>query len=226
MSKLDLIKIYKITFPNGKLYVGQTAGYFSVRKSQHIHQSIKPKQLVHKAIKKYGKEQLLWEIIDTAQTQVEADLKETQYIKELKSLRSENGYNSTLGGDGFRGKHTKQSKFKMSIKNKDIDNSWALNKYYIENPEQRSLIQKNRLEDLNNLELARISMKNAKIKGLALGKVVGKAKIPVILVKDLAILEFDSVTEAAKWLNVTPSAITLCLQGKNKTVKKHKVYTF
>lgn len=227
MSKLDGIKIYKITFPNGKVYIGQTSGYFSVRKSQHINAAITPKQVVHKAIKKYGKDNLIWEILEIVNSSKEADEKEMYYIKLFNSLRGENGYNSTLGGDGHRIHHSQETKNKISKTKKEsgINNIHVLNKYYKNNPEQRSLIQIERLKDSENLKKAQKSMQHAVCIGRQLGKIIGKEKKPVILIKDLAILEFDSISQAAKYLNVSISSISLCLSGKLKTVKNHRIYS-
>lgn len=46
-----------------------------------------------RAIRKYGKENFVWEIIDTAQTQQELTLKEQKWIRFYDSLKE--GYNET-----------------------------------------------------------------------------------------------------------------------------------
>ena len=100
--------IYKATFPNGKVYIGQTTKDLEMRKKRHYAQmksSIKDKKddsVLMRAFKKYGFEKVKWEIIDTAFTKEELNQKEIYWINFYKSyikFENSNGYNSTLGGD-------------------------------------------------------------------------------------------------------------------------------
>lgn len=93
--------IYKATnLINNKTYIGQTVLDLKTRRRQHEN-SYKYKNCYafSKAIKKYGKENFKWEIIDTATTIEELNKKESYYIELYKSLTSQNGYNLKGGGD-------------------------------------------------------------------------------------------------------------------------------
>jgi len=85
--------IYLFTFSNGKHYVGRTNNF----KSRMIkHQSRANKKARHElywAINKYGWDNIIKEIIDTASTLEEAVAKEYEYIVKYDSVR--NGYNMT-----------------------------------------------------------------------------------------------------------------------------------
>jgi group I intron endonuclease len=88
--------IYKLTFPNGKLYIGCTK-YYEQRMSEHKRaKSIQPK--LSRAIKKYGWENVKSEIIFNCKTYEEMLQKETEFIKFYNSVTE--GYNCTSGGEG------------------------------------------------------------------------------------------------------------------------------
>lgn len=101
--------IYKCTcLVNGKVYIGQTIQDYNERWRCHIKDSFDEKSPgynyhFHKAIRKYGKENFKWEIIETISckdiTTLQSDLNtlEIKYIKQFNSFNS--GYNSTKGGD-------------------------------------------------------------------------------------------------------------------------------
>jgi len=95
--------IYKATFPNGKCYVGQTITGLEHRKKQHIYCLDRENTAFHNAIKKYGAESVVWEVIDTAENIEDLDAKEVAWIAFHKSYAhatESNGYNLTLGGGG------------------------------------------------------------------------------------------------------------------------------
>jgi len=83
--------IYKITYPNGKIYVGQdvtgSVGYFGSPNSKLIEQDFTRKQLRDFTIRK----QIIWES-ETA-TNAEVNQKEFEFIKKLKSNDPAIGYN-------------------------------------------------------------------------------------------------------------------------------------
>jgi hypothetical protein len=74
----------------------------------------------YNAINKYGWENIIWEIIDTAKSQEELDCKEIYWIDYYNTyIGNKNGYNMTIGGGGASG-HTvsKETKIKLSKMNK------------------------------------------------------------------------------------------------------------
>ena len=60
--------IYKATNKhNGKCYIGQTVFTLSERRSQHLREAQSGKGFrFHAAIRKYGEDAFLWEVIDEA----------------------------------------------------------------------------------------------------------------------------------------------------------------
>ena len=89
-SKIDGI-IYKITNNiNGKTYIGLSKTNDDRRWREHISDSKFP---IDKAIKKYGKENFTYEVIDTATTCYELAAKEREWIEQVKP-----DYNIRPGG--------------------------------------------------------------------------------------------------------------------------------
>lgn len=103
--------IYKLTSPSGKVYIGRTND-FDHRMAVHKHDSTKNKKRpIYKAIRSYGWDNFIKEIIDTAVTEEESIRKEYGYILVYNSVKE--GYNATYeteeGGDVWEGKrNTKQ----------------------------------------------------------------------------------------------------------------------
>lgn len=114
--------IYKATnLINNKTYIGQTVLDLNTRRRQHENSyKYKSCYAFSRAIKKYGKENFKWEVIDTATTVEELNEKESYYIEFYKSLTSQNGYNLKGGGDNsFLTEEVKQkiSKAQLGEKN-------------------------------------------------------------------------------------------------------------
>ena len=102
--------IYKITnIQNNKVYIGQTIRSVQDRFNRHISDALHDIINTHfaRAIKKYGKENFLIEIIDTAQSQNELNEKEKYWIQYYNSVKE--GYNETdalskCGGNTYQSK--------------------------------------------------------------------------------------------------------------------------
>lgn len=90
--------IYKFTFPSHKCYIGRTGDFFE-RMSSHKYDAKNGNMLaVYCAIRKYGWENVIIEIIDIVATVAEAKLREGYWITFFDSYK--NGYNSTDKTDG------------------------------------------------------------------------------------------------------------------------------
>ena len=98
--------IYKVTnLVNNKIYVGKTINTLRYRKTTHQSDAKNRKHncIFHKAIRKYGEENFVWEIIDEvlfAESLIEL---EKYYIKKFES-KMPSGYNMTDGGEGTTGR--------------------------------------------------------------------------------------------------------------------------
>lgn len=92
--------IYKVINKiNGKCYIGKTTQSLESRKEKHL----KNVRCMHdtkfyRAIRKYGIENFVWEVIDYANNDEMLNTLEKKYIIEYCSFKK--GYNMTIGGDG------------------------------------------------------------------------------------------------------------------------------
>ncbi len=91
---MGLKVIYKITYPNGKIYVGQdvtnSALYFGSPNSKLVAADFTPEQLRDFSVRK----QILWESAEA--TNEEVDTKEIEFILSLRSNDPTIGYNRTI----------------------------------------------------------------------------------------------------------------------------------
>lgn len=137
--------IYKVTnLTNGKIYVGKTIQQLSRRKTDHINcaRLKKYNMVFHKAIDKYGKENFVWEIIESVLLPEMLSELEKYYIKKYNCMVP-NGYNLTAGGEGLLGfKHSEESKEKNRLshvgKNCGEKNSFYGKKHTIKTREKMS----------------------------------------------------------------------------------------
>ncbi len=92
--------IYKVENKiNYKAYVGQTIGNLDKRRIGHMSRVCKGCNFpFHNAIRKYGKGNFDWEIIDECSNIDELNIREKYWIKELNTLVP-NGYNLQTGGN-------------------------------------------------------------------------------------------------------------------------------
>ena len=102
--------IYKITnIINNKIYIGQTIRPIEARFRRHINDAINNKLDTHfaRAIRKYGAENFVCKVIDTATNQDELNKKERYWIQYYNSVKD--GYNETdainkCGGNTYQSK--------------------------------------------------------------------------------------------------------------------------
>lgn len=122
-----LVQIYKFTDPKNKIYIGISYDA-EHRKYQHISD---PNGALYKPIKKYGIENMKFEIIATAFGRTNAEYLEKKIISQYNSYRK--GYNRTDGGEGCSGgkKLTAEivSLMKKELKNTELSYR-ALGKKY------------------------------------------------------------------------------------------------
>lgn len=88
--------VYKVTNKgNGKVYIGQSIRPIDQRWNKHVNDAINNVLDTHfaRAIRKYGKDSFVVEVIDSADTQKELTEKEQYWIRYYNSVND--GYNET-----------------------------------------------------------------------------------------------------------------------------------
>ena len=108
--------IYKtINLINGKIYIGQ-----HIAKEFEAEKYLGSGILLHKAVKKYGKENFKVILLESCDSKEQLDDRERYWILTLNSQEQSIGYNLTSGGEGnnggmFKGhKHSTKSLNKIS----------------------------------------------------------------------------------------------------------------
>lgn len=90
--------IYKISSPKGKVYIGRTKN-FNGRMAEHKHNALTKNAMypIHKAIRKYGWDNMRKEIICEVEAS-QAQKLEEEFILAYDAVKR--GYNNTYGSDG------------------------------------------------------------------------------------------------------------------------------
>lgn len=224
--------IYKITnLVNGKAYVGQTVRKLWERLKEHR----KSKSAIGNALRKYGKESFSIEILAECLTIDEMNNKEIHFIKTLNTMKP-NGYNLAAGG--LNSLASDEAKEKMSTSKKGSKHPlFGTHR----SQETKNAIAKSRIGLVVSEETkAKISASNSgkrkteehsqKISESLKGKSKSKDHLNKIS-KALGIKVkcnetgqvFDSIKDAATWLNVNANAIKWPL---SKEGRKCKGFTF
>lgn len=92
--------IYKFTHVDtSRVYIGQTIQEPNRRRLEHLSDSrhTKRSHRFHNALRKYGEDSFVFEVIATASTLGELNLLEVKYINEYDSIKK--GFNIRQGGD-------------------------------------------------------------------------------------------------------------------------------
>lgn len=105
--------IYVITnLTNRKQYVGQTIQ--NPKDRWHRHTSVNNSNtVIGRAIKKYGKENFSFEVVDKANSTEELNIKEREWIAKLGTY--ENGYNSSKGDKNMPMEESTKSKISTKL---------------------------------------------------------------------------------------------------------------
>lgn len=158
--------IYCAISPSNNKYYGY-AFNFQKRMINHKTSAKKGvKRIFYNAIKKYGFENFKWNIIETYNKETKQELinilseREIYWIAKDKTFLREYGYNMTLGGDGWRGNHTEETKQKISLHNAKymLGKHWSLE--IIEKNRQSNKKGKQTPEFIEKRRLASIGKKH------------------------------------------------------------------
>lgn len=199
--------IYKITNKiNNKIYIGFTQKSARNRFNQHCYTSKNPNNksfsILHKAIKKYGKQNFLYETVYMNDNKDDVLSKEDVFINYYNSLVP-NGYNIIKGGSmppSWSGKKHKNSS-KQKISN-------ALSLYY-SNPQNRIKHQKENNPNYGHKwsnEL-RNHLRKQKLGKYINGDNPNSKKIKITFSSG-KIMFFNCIKEASLFFNVNPHTIT------------------
>jgi group I intron endonuclease len=207
------VGIYKITSPKNKIYIGQSWNIQNRLKAYSGCHCVGQKSL-YNSIKKYGWENHFFEVIHELPEDIEQsiiDQYEILYYDFYKDL----GFSMlNIKNPGSRGKHSEYTKLKMK-KPKPIG--------FGEKVRDRQLGVK-RHDCVDRMKSDNNPMKNKSIIKKISGSNHYKAKSVIgYTKKGEKIGEWQTIKEAADFLNIKSSGIIRCCKGIRKTVSN---YTF
>lgn len=240
-----MVGIYKITNPEGKSYVGLSREIEVRWKSYKNLQFQNKNTKLRDSMEKYGYENHIFEVIEEIELKESTYSKNTAVLRKrerywIKKLDTfYNGLNSNGGGSGCNS-HTKESKRLIGEANsKPKPKDFGKNrKKWQHTPEFREKISKankgktsywkgkegpNKGKIMSQEQKDKISKANkGKSKPGAGGKGKPKPsyfnnKKPLIHLNTGTI--YNSVSEAAKILNLPTAGISMCCNGKRKSTK-------
>ena len=190
-------KVYMHKFPNNKVYVGITCQNVNDRwrKGSRYNGYIK------NAIQKYNWENIEHIIVYEHLSKEEAEQKEIELISFYKSNQRKYGYNIENGGN-HKGKHSKETLLKMSLarKGKPSGIKPMLGKKH--SLEAKIKMSKSRVGKVQSKETIEKRMKQLRI------------KVNQYDLEGNFISKWESITVAAKTLNIKDSDISRVCKGK------------
>lgn len=195
--------VYKLTFPNNKIYIGQTTQYLRYRLSAHCRDI--DGTLKSNAIQKYKefKVEVLYQGDDL-------DNWEKIYIAKFKSIDYQFGYNLDSGGN-LNKTHSTSTKEKIRLKS--LGNQKRLGAILSDET-------KNKIS-ISNSGKTRSKETKLKMSTIRQGKDNPRAR-SIIVIEITTGIEtyFDYINEAANFYNVSRTTIGDVLNGRSKTFKK------
>ena len=199
--------VYKIKNKiNGKLYIGQTIQSLEKRWKAHLKKTSNC-TILKNAIKKYGSKNFEVSIVSFCDNSEQMNKREIKYIKIFKS-KHPNGYNVFGGGNDYR--HTKETKRKLSEINKNtIPPSRKDCRLTEKHKKQISKKMKGRKRSKQTIEKFKNTLKKT-----------GTSNKQVRCLNNNK--KYQSMSEAARELNLTPLGVSRNARGLSKSCKGYR----
>ncbi len=206
---------------NNKIYIGVTTNP-TRRFTEHRSKSRaeRPKQIIHKALRKYGIDSFCFDIIEAGLTRSEAANKEKRLIAVYNTTNSFFGYNSAMGGSFLHPRVSGEShpmKGRVVPKNHKFQTSKKgrkLSEYQILRISETS---RNRVRGIEE----RIKLGEASKKRWEDGKNDSLKKRVQVVSPTGDVFVFKSISAAAIFIGAAQSGVSRACSGKYPFVRKH-----
>jgi len=218
-------RIYKITNQvNGKFYVGKTMKSLSTRFYNHSYASkTGSTTYFHKAIQKYGEDSFIIEELDRCDSDILGE-KEIEWISKLKPE-----YNQTLGGDGgiLGYSHTERTRQLLSLKRKGKfigeENPFYNQTHTEEQKEKWSKMRKGQPSPCGFAGKSHKEESKSKTsQTLKNNPNVKRTKVFQYDIEGNFLREFQSISDASKFVGTNPSNIKYTCEGKFNHCKGYR----
>lgn len=187
-------KIYKVTFENGKSYIGLTSNSLEQRRKEHESVSRrKPRTIFHRMLRHYSAN---WKILQENLSLEEANEQEIFFIKKFDTIFP-NGFNQASGGGTWE--VSEDVRMRMSKAHKGLKHS---------------------KETRVKIALGNTGRKRREASNLAQAKSMGGK--PFLVFERFSgklVGEWSVIRKCARELEVDASNLSSCLKGKTKYLK-------
>lgn len=208
--------IYKITSPSNRIYIGQSID-LKTRFSKYRLKHCAGQKRLYNSFNKYGVENHKFEVIEYCEENVINERE--RYWQDFYDVLGCNGLNCKLQcTKEKKGRHSEQTKKKISLSNKGKKHSEEWKK---QQSERKKLMSEETKHKIRLANLGKKASEESKEKNRIrmIGNTYTKGIVPVNARKviDTKTLQvFESVTIAAKNIGVKPRTLTAWLDGQNK----------
>ena len=216
-----MIGIYKITNPNGKVYIGQSV---NIEKRWNRYKNLIPKDcigqpLIYRSLIKYGVKNHIFEIIELCNKE-ELNKLESYYIVLYNSFNSKCGLNLTSGGSNYLFSDISRRKMSIAQKNKIVSKETRLKMSISQKGKKHTNLTLKKMSDAHKniskdtrLKMS-ISQKNRPILSDDTKLKLSFSKRKTIINTENGIL-YNGIKEAANSLNISVSNLSKKLVGIN-----------
>jgi hypothetical protein len=183
------------------------------RKYRHEHNALNGKNNpLYKAIRKYGKANIKWDIlVNNIKTKEDACKIEIYCIAVFNTLSK--GYNCTKGGEGYDPKTRPKCKdCNVEVRNWNAVRCLKCFKVYQKSDQFKNKISK----------IQKQSFKDDPNRRIQCSKAVGTGKIIRAIKDDSIVFESFILKDVALFLNLSEGMIWRCLKGKLKSYKGYR----
>lgn len=216
--------IYKLIFPNGKIYIGQTSKefdfYMKNYKNNSYNKNLKRyNNPIYRAIRKYGWNNIKKEILFTTSAEFVDEL-ETKMIAEHNATDNKVGYNILKEAKTMRGfRHSEETKRKIREKNIQTNsgkNHPFFGKHHTEETKQKMKKPKTD-EHKINLSKSKLNKKQTKEHIQNRIRIIQKSVDAFIYKTGEFVGTFESIKQAGEKLKINKSNISAILNNRQKT---------
>lgn len=233
-----MVGIYKITNPNGKIYIGQSINILNRWVRYRYHHSVKNQPQIHRSISKYGVEKHIFEVL------TECDLNQLDYLEQLykKFYIAKLGWDNVLfcevydNGGGPKSNYTKKL-ISESLKGKPKPKGFGEKISKSQKGNTNMLGHKHTEETKKKMSKSALGRKvsketRSKQSKSATGKIKTeehrrkiseshptKKSVSQFSLDNILLNGFPSINEASRQTGIRVPDISACCNGKQKTAQ-------
>lgn len=215
MARKKICGIYKITNPNGHIYIGQSINVLG-RISRHKC-SKKGQNRIERSIQKYGNKNHTFEIIEICEENI-LDEREIFWIKHFDTWNTDHGMNLKEGGKNGKGRASDETKAKLRETHLGWKHSDVTKKIISENSKKYRHTPESLKKIIDfNLGSKRSEESKKKMSESATKRLLTNHPSSKLIFDLETGIYYSSLKEASKAINKSIYILKILLNNKNKT---------